>query len=49
MFFKCKIYMDYAIMLSGLVLIKKTTRVEPTEVEDCFTEYIMQDCPDDQN
>ena len=46
MFFKCKIYMDYVIMLSGLVLITKTTRVEPTEV---FTEDIMPDCPDDQN
>ena len=35
--------------LSGLVLITKTTRVEPTEVEDCFTEDIMPDCPDEQN
>ena len=41
--------MDCAIMLSGLLLITKTTRVEPTEVEDCFTEDIMPDCPDDQN
>ena len=32
-----------------LVPITKTTRVELTEVEDCFTEDIMQDCPDDQN
>ena len=24
-------------------------RVEPTEVEDCFTEDIMPDCPDDKN
>ena len=23
--------------------------MEPTEVEDCFTEDIMLDCPDDQN
>ena len=35
--------------LSGLVLIAKTTGVEPTEVEDCFTEDTMLDCPDDQN
>ena len=49
MFFKCTIYMDYAIMLSGLVLITKTTRVVLTEVEDCFTEDIMPDCPDDQS
>ena len=27
----------------------KTIRVEPTEVEDCFTEDIMADCPDNQN
>ena len=23
--------------------------MKPTEVEDCFTEDIMQDCHDDQN
>ena len=36
-------------MLSGLVLISETTRVEPTEVENCFTENTMPDRPDDQN
>ena len=35
--------------LSGLVLITKTTGVEPTEVEDGFTEDTMPNCPDDQN
>ena len=35
--------------LSGVMLITKTTRVKPTEVEDCFTEDTMQDCPDNQN
>ena len=35
--------------LSGLVLITMTTRVEPTEVEDCFTEDTMPDSPDNQN
>ena len=29
--------------LSGLLLITKTTRVEPIAVEDCFTEDIMPD------
>ena len=35
--------------LLGLVLKTKSTRVKPTEVEDCFTEDIMPDFPDDQN
>ena len=35
-------------ILSGLVLITKTTRVKPTEVKDCFTEDIIPDCPHDQ-
>ena len=36
--------------LLGLVLlITKTTGVEHTDVEDCFTKDIMPDCPDDQN
>ena len=35
--------------LSDLVINTKTTRVEPTEVEDCFTEDIMPICPDHQN
>ena len=35
-------------MLSGLVLTTKTTRVEPTDDEDCFTENIMQDGTEDQ-
>ena len=35
--------------LSGLMLITKTTGVQPTEVEDCFTEDIKPDCPDNQN
>ena len=34
--------------LSGLVLITKITRVEPTEAEDCFTDDIIPDCPDDK-
>ena len=42
-------YTDYASMLSGLVLMTKTTKVEPTEVEDCLTEDIMPDCPVNQN
>ena len=41
--------MGYSIMLSDLMLITKRTRVEPREVENCFTEDIMPDCPDDQN
>ena len=36
--------MDYAIMLLGLVLNIKTTRVDPIEVED-----IMPGCPDDKS
>ena len=36
--------------LSGLVLITNTPEwMEPTEVEDCFTDDIMPDYPDDKN